>query len=594
MDNQRLILFFALFLMLFLVWDQWQEDYGPKKVDLATETSTIPGMPVERPAINAASATATAGSDSADVPQAMAAAPAADALPAAAKPRSGAHILNSAERVRVVTDVLDVEIDTLGGDIRMVELLAYPVAVDQSDKPTRLMKDNLPNLFVAQSGLLASNSAPDHYAQYTAAKNEYVMAAGSTELRVPLVWTSEDGIRVTKTLIFTPGSHVIDVEHTVENGSAETWKGRQYRQLQRTRPDGSGESAFIYTYTGGVIYSEEEKYEKIDFDDMTEKDLSREIDGGWAAMIQHYFLGAIIPPANENNHFYTKAPGDDRFVLGMVSPGMDIAAGQSGTFTTRFYVGPKEQAVLEELAQDLDLTVDYGMLTVIAKPLFWALDIFHGWFNNWGWAIIMVTLVIKLVFYPLSAASYRSMANMRKLTPKLTQIKERYGDDRQRMSQAMMELYKKEKINPLGGCLPMLVQIPVFIALYWVLLESVEMRQAPFILWIEDLSIRDPYYVLPLLMGISMFVQQKLNPPPPDPVQAKVLMALPFIFTLFFAFFPAGLVLYWVANSVLSIAQQWYVTVKTEKEVDAARAEAKAEKGKDKGKKDKKEESTDD
>lgn len=591
MDNQRLILFFALFLMLFLVWDQWQQDYAPKKVDLATESSAIPGMPVERPAVNTAP---TAPQGGADIPEAKAAAPAADVLPAAAKPNAGAHILNSAERIRVITDNLDVEIDTLGGDIRMVELLNFPVAVDQPNKPTRLMKDNLPNLFVAQSGLLASNSAPDHYAQYTAEKLEYVMDAGSNELRVPLTWTSEDGIRVTKTLIFYRDSHVIDIEHKVDNGSAETWKGRQYRQLQRTRPDGSGESAFIYTYTGGVIYSEEEKYEKYDFDDMTDQDLSREIDGGWAAIIQHYFLAAILPPADENNHFYSKAPGDDRYVLGLVSPSKDIAAGQSASFSTRFYVGPKEQAVLEELTENLDLTVDYGMLTVIAKPLFWALDIFHGWFNNWGWAIIMVTLVIKLMFYPLSAASYRSMANMRKLTPKMTQIKERYGDDRQRMSQAMMDLYKKEKINPLGGCLPMLVQIPVFIALYWVLLESVEMRQAPFILWIEDLSIRDPYYVLPLLMGISMFVQQKLNPPPPDPVQAKVLMALPFVFTLFFAFFPAGLVLYWVANSVLSIAQQWYVTVKTEKETEAARAEAIAEKGKKGKKDDKKEEPSDD
>ncbi|HGX92365.1 MAG TPA: membrane protein insertase YidC, partial [Candidatus Tenderia sp.] len=261
---------------------------------------------------------------------------------------------------------------------------------------------------------------------------------------------------------------------------------------------------------------------------------------------------------------YTKSPGDDRYVLGLVSPAKTVESGQSDTFNTRFYVGPKLQSVLEELAPGLELTVDYGILTVIAKPVFWALEAIHSVVGNWGWAILGVTLLIKLIFFPLSAASYRSMANMRKFTPKIQQLKERYGDDKQRMSQAMMELYKKEKINPLGGCLPMLVQIPVFIALYWVLLESVEMRQAPFILWINDLSIRDPYYVLPLLMGISMFIQQKLNPAPPDPMQAKLLSALPFVFTLFFAFFPAGLVLYWVANSVLSIAQQWYITRKVE------------------------------
>lgn len=547
MDNQRLILFFALAFVLFLTWEAWQADYGPQPV-------------AEAPA-----------SDSAGVPEAPKDVPLAQPQPDAASradtpaaPDTGMEATPTSRRIHVRTDTFDIEIDTRGGDIREADLLQYPVSTKQPDEPFRLLKDTLPNLFVAQTGLLANTSAPDHYAEFRAQQSDYELKPGQDELRVPLVWQDDSGIKVTKTLVFYRGSHVIDVEQTVENGSAEPWQGRQYRQLQRSRPDGSGESAFIYTYTGGVIYSEEEKYEKIDFDDMAEQNLSRDINGGWAAMIQHYFLAAIIPPAEQNNHFYTKAPGDERFVLGLVSPSQTVAPGERASFTTRFFVGPKEQDVLVDLAEGLDLTVDYGMLTVIAKPLFWVLDWFHGLFGNWGWAIIMVTLIIKLIFYPLSAASYRSMANMRKFAPKIQQLKERYGDDRQRMSQAMMELYKKEKINPLGGCLPMLVQIPVFIALYWVLLESVELRQAPFILWINDLSIRDPYYVLPLLMGVSMFVQQKLNPPPPDPVQAKVMMALPIIFTLFFAFFPAGLVLYWLANSVLSVAQQWYITAKIE------------------------------
>lgn len=551
MDNQRLILFFALAFVLFLTWEAWQADYGPQPV-VGSQVESADGVPAAEPPKDVPMAQQTqADTDTkADTP---------------AAPDTGMEASPAGQRIHVRTDTFDIEIDTRGGDIREADLLDYPVASDKPDQPFRLLKDTLPNLFVAQTGLLSDSRAPDHYAVFSAQQTEYELKPGQNELRVPLVWQDDSGIKVTKTLVFYRGSHVIDVEQTIENGSAEPWQGRQYRQLQRSRPDGSGESAFIYTYTGGVIYSEDEKYEKIEFDDMAEQNLSRDIKGGWAAMIQHYFLAAIIPPADQTNHFYTKAPGDDRFVLGLVSPSKTVAAGENASFTTRFYAGPKEQDVLADLAEGLDLTVDYGMLTVIAKPLFWVLDWFHGLFGNWGWAIIMVTLIIKLIFYPLSAASYRSMANMRKFAPKMQQLKERYGDDRQRMSQAMMELYKKEKINPLGGCLPMIVQIPVFIALYWVLLESVELRQAPFILWIQDLSIRDPYYVLPLLMGVSMFVQQKLNPPPPDPVQAKVMMALPIIFTLFFAFFPAGLVLYWLANSILSVAQQWYITAKIEK-----------------------------
>lgn len=556
MDNQRLILFLALSFVLFLGWEAWQEDYAPKPV-----TSSDSSTEMSAPAM--ASSAAQAPSDVPMAQQTQLDQSVKADTPAA--PTTGMEESTSSQRIHVVTDTLDVIIDTRGGDIRQADLLKYPIASDKPDEPFRLMKDSLPNLFVAQSGLLSNNNAPDHYASFKAEKSSFELQPGQDALRIPLTWQDDTGIKVTKTIIFHRGQYVIDVEQKVENGSATEWQGRQYRQLQRSRPDGSGESMFIHTYTGGVIYSEEEHYEKITFDDMKDANLSRDIDGGWAAMIQHYFLGAIIPPKDETNHFYTKSAGDDRFIIGLVSPSKTVNSGQTDTFTTRLYVGPKDQAVLEEMGDNLDLTVDYGILSVIAKPMFWTMSWFHNLFGNWGWAILMVTLIIKAIFYPLSAASYRSMANMRKFAPKMQQLKERYGDDRQKMSQAMMELYKKEKINPLGGCLPMIVQIPVFISLYWVLLESVEMRQAPFIFWITDLSIKDPFYVLPLLMGISMFVQQKLNPAPPDPVQAKVMMALPVIFTLFFAFFPAGLVLYWFANSALSVAQQWYITAKIEK-----------------------------
>jgi len=556
MDNQRLILFLGLSFILILLWEAWDEDYGPKQQ-----------VAIEQGSTQAAQAPQAPG----DVPVAQQTGTEKPAL-LAAPMENTAKAEAASKRIHVLTDTFDLTIDTRGGDIREADLLDYPVSSDKPDQPFRLMKDSLPNLFVAQSGLLSDTVAPDHYAIFTADKDEYKMAAGQNELRVPLHWQDESGLRVTKTLVFKRGTHLVDIEQRVENGTDAAWSGRQYRQLQRSKPDGSGESAFIHTYTGGVIHSEEDHYKKIEFDDMAESNLSRDITNGWGAIIQHYFLAAILPPKGETNHYYTKAPGDDRYVLGLVSRSKSIAPGQSDVFTTHLYIGPKVQKHLEELADGLELTVDYGMLTVIAKPVFWALSGFHSLFGNWGWAILLVTLVIKLIFFPLSAASYRSMANMRKFAPKMQQLKERYGDDRQRMSQAMMELYKKEKINPLGGCLPMIVQIPVFIALYWVLLESVELRQAPFILWIHDLSIKDPYYVLPLLMGVSMFVQQKLNPPPPDPVQAKVMMALPIIFTAFFAFFPAGLVLYWLANSVLSVSQQWYITRKIENAAEAEKA----------------------
>lgn len=395
------------------------------------------------------------------------------------------------------------------------------------------------------------------------------MQDGQDVLNVKLTWQGEGSVKVNKVYTFRRGSFVIDVQHQVENGGAEEWRGSPYWQLQRTPPPSSGGWAMgVYTYTGGVISTPEKTYEKISFSDMAKDSLNRQVLGGWLAMIQHYFVAAWVPAQDQINNFYSKALDDSRYVLGMVGPQSVVPPGAVGEFHNRLFAGPKVQSLLQQVAPNLQLTVDYGFLTIIADPLFWLLEKLYSVLGNWGWAIVVLTVLIKLAFYKLSETSYKSMANMRRLAPELTRLKERYGDDKQRMNQAMMEMYRKEKINPLGGCLPILVQIPVFIALYWVLLESVEMRQAPFILWIQDLSAKDPYFVLPLIMGATMLVQQKLNPPPPDPVQAKVMMALPVVFTFMFLWFPAGLVLYWVVNNVLSIAQQYVITKRVEAGLD--------------------------
>ncbi|MCB1778367.1 MAG: membrane protein insertase YidC, partial [Candidatus Competibacteraceae bacterium] len=488
--------------------------------------------------------------------------------------------LSGGARVHVTTDVFEAEIDATGGDLRRVGLRTYPESVNQPDQPFQLLKDSGPDLFVAQSGLVALNEgpAPNHYASFTADQDAYRLADGQDTLEVRLHWSDPSGIKVVKTYTFRRGSFLVELNQHVENGSADDWQGSQYRQFQRTPPKtkhgffGGG----VITYTGAVISTPEQHYQKISFDEIAKQPLSQSVKDGWVAMIQHYFVGAWIPNAGETDTFYTKAIADQRYVVGMTSTVQSIPSGATGDFRTRLYVGPKLPKVLDEVAPNLHLTVDYGKLTVIAEPLFWLLRAIHGIVGNWGWAIIFLTLLIKLVFYKLSETSYRSMANMRRLAPELTRLKEMYGDDKQKMNQAMMDMYKKEKVNPLGGCLPILVQIPVFIALYWVLVESVQLRQAPFMFWIRDMSIPDPYYVLPLIMGVTMFVQQKLSPAPPDPIQAKVMMSLPIVFTFMFLWFPAGLVLYWVVNNMLSIAQQWVITKRVESGADAVAAKAKA------------------
>ena len=545
MDNVRLFLFMGLALVSLLLYQAWQQDYGTQPTATATDPAT--GQP--RPAVGvpgdirppASNVARSAG----DVPGQQAAQP------------------DAGQVVRVVTDLFDANIQLRGGTLHRVDLPTYPVSLDQPDQPFRLLDDSSQLYFVAQSGLLADDgAAPDHHAEYRVGQAEFRLGEGQQELVVPLHWNDGNGLEVEKRYTFRRDSFLIDVEFVVTNSGSESRTLRQYRQLQRTPPTES--RGMIYTYTGAVVYDPEDKYQKVDFDDMVDDPLSLETSRGWAAMIQHYFLAAWVPERDEINSYYSKALGGGRYMIGLISPDSSVAPGASTTLTSRLYVGPKEQARLTEVAEGLELTVDYGMLTFIAQPIYWLMDKIHGVVGNWGWTIILLTMMIKAVFYKLSETSYRSMANMRKMQPKMTVLRERYGDDKQRLQQAMMEIYKKEKINPLGGCLPIVIQIPVFIALYWVLLESVELRQAPWILWIDDLSTKDPYFILPLIMGASMFVQQKLNPAPPDPMQAKIMMALPIVFTAMFLFFPSGLVLYWVVNNLLSIAQQWVITRRIE------------------------------
>ncbi|MCW8945362.1 MAG: membrane protein insertase YidC [Sedimenticola sp.] len=553
MDNLRLILFFSLAFILMMIWQAWEEDYGPKPQAAATNISQPAGSSETASAVPSAAVPGTQ-TDSTAVPVISS---------SSAVPQSTPALQTSVASVSVKTDLYTMEIGTVGGNIRKVFLNDYPASLGDKENSFQLMKPDVPDLFIAQSGLIGGegSSAPSHETPYQASADSFEMAEGTDQLQVDLFWTSPEGVKVTKRFTYKRGTYLVTVEHLVENSSGKQWVGREYRQLMRTPPENeSASSKLIYTYTGGAIYSEENKYEKIDFDDMQESKLERPVKGGWVAMLQHYFLGAWIPPEDQQGTFYTNALPGNRFVLGAYTPSVSVADGATHSFKTGFVASPKLQDELKAISLGLDLSVDYGWLTVIAQPIFWLLKQIQSVVSNWGWSIILLTLMIKLVFYKLSEASYKSMANMRRMTPRIQALKERFGEDKTRLNAAMMELYKKEKINPLGGCLPILVQIPVFISLYWVLLESVEMRQAPFIFWIEDLATKDPYFVLPLIMGISMFIQQKLNPAPPDPMQAKIMMALPFVFTIFFAFFPSGLVLYWVTNNVLSIAQQWYIT----------------------------------
>ncbi len=538
MDNIRLLLFMALAFVSLMIWEAWQEDYAlPKQqaTDGGIGVAAVPETPDEN-------AVASAGSDTVAGTSAA-----------------------TGRLVRVRTDTLDLLIDSQGATIAEARLIRYPVSVDQPEIPTRLMSRDPDDFFIAQTGLIgvADSPAPTHKVVFQTSQTEYRMGEAEDSLSVDFIWSSPGDIEVIKRYTFTRGNHAFRLEEIVRNGSDKEWKGREYRQLQRSEPQQKS-NALMVTFTGGAIWTPEDKYHKIKFGELAEGQPDLGVKDGWYAMIQHYFLAAFVPPHGETWHYYGKGVGNGRYVIGGYTPVKTVAPGAEAVFGGTVFVGPKLMSELETVADGLELTVDYGWLVFLAKPIHWILEEINAFVGNWGWTIIIFTILIKLAFFKLSETSYRSMAHMRKLGPRIQALKDRYGDDKQRMQQAMMEIYKKEKINPLGGCLPMLVQIPFFIALYWVLLENVEMRQAPWILWIKDLSIKDPYFVLPVIMAVSMFVQQKLNPAPPDPMQAKIMMYLPVVFGAMFVFFPAGLVLYWVVNNILSIAQQWVITHRIE------------------------------
>ncbi|NIM70304.1 MAG: membrane protein insertase YidC [Xanthomonadales bacterium] len=562
MANLRPVLFITLIFLGYLLWVEWQKDYGPRPRQAdspaATSVDAIPSPADEVP-------------EAGDIPDAPGPAdlpPAGQEEPEAVGPAP--QMTAGATTITVITDVLELAIDPVGGTVVSAYLLDYPVELDRPMDKVRLFNPAGEELFIAQSGLLSKQPAPNHTSVYRYGQDRYELPDGAEELRVPLTWADPGGLEVTKTFIFKRDSYDIGVRHTLSNGSGSDWVGSRYEQLQQAQPTQEQKRSFTdpgsYSFRGIGFFSSEEKFEKVDFDEVAEQAYQRSTTGGWLAMIQHYFFAAWIPPGDEPATYSTQEyspSGWPRYIARAVAPPLRVAAGDTHQFGSTLYVGPKLQERLDDIAPGLQHTVNYGIFTVFSKPLFWLLSGIHGFIGNWGWAIVLLTVLIKAAFFKLTEAQYRSMARMRKLQPRIEALRERYGDDRQRMSQAMMELYKKEKVNPLGGCLPILVQIPIFIALYWVLLESVELRQAPFFGWIQNLSARDPYFILPLLNAGFMILTQRLTPTAGmDPMQRKLMNAMPVVFSVMFAFFPAGLVLYWATNAGLSLAQQWYITQK--------------------------------
>jgi len=465
--------------------------------------------------------------------------------------------------VTVTTDVFEVSIDTLGGDIVQVRLLNHLTAMpEDGGVPFELLTRSNSNQYVAQSGLIGKNGTDTAKGRplFAVATNSYQLTNGDQQLNVDLT-LNQDGVKIVKRFQSKPSDYTIGVQYLINNLSYEPWQGTFYGQIKRDSHEPLVESSGgIAPYLGAALRETEKNYAKYDFSDMADESVKTSIQGGWVAMVQHYFVSAWVPPRDDKNAFsLRKLSGQDVYLMGFTGKNLNIPAGGFGEYQAQFYVGPKDQKTLSELAEYLDLTVDYGFLWMVAKPIFAAMKWIYAVVGNWGWAIILLTFVIKILLYPLSATSLRSMAKMRNLQPEMTRLKELYGDDRQKMSQELMGLYKKEKVNPAGGCFPMLLQMPVFLALYWVLLESVEIRHMPWIFWIQDLSAKDPYFILPLVMGASMLLMQKMQPMPTDPMQAKVMQLMPIMFTFFFMIFPAGLVLYWTINNLLSMLQQWYV-----------------------------------
>jgi YidC/Oxa1 family membrane protein insertase len=558
-EMQRVLLLVALAATAYLLILAWNDDYVR-----AVPTQPVATEPTESPA-QAPAETGAERNGSRDVPivKADAAANAGQSL--TDKVEHGSRLIH------VSTGAMSIWIDLLGGDIVRVQLPRYPVSIDQPENPYLLLDRRAGHVYIAQSGLIGRDG-PDGAGQrplYRSVRSEYDLARGGS---VTLSYSS-GGVAIEKVFTFTPDEYVVNLSYRIHNESAQPFEASQFAQLKRDANEVAGATSHALgprPYLGAALTTDDERYRKLTFSDLDKGAFSQVVDGGWIAMLQHYFVSAWVAEPDQENHYYGRRQTDETYIVGYTGPTKRIEPNSTGVFSSRFYAGPKDQDRLALIAPNLNLTVDYGFLWWLADPLFHLLEWLHGLVRNWGAAIILLTLMVKLVLFPLSAASYKSMANMRRVAPQMKRLQERHADDRQKLSQEMMAFYKKEKINPLGGCLPMLLQMPVFLALYWVLFESVELRQAPFFLWIRDLSVMDPFFVLPILMGGSMFLTQALNPPVPDPMQARVMKFMPVLFTVMFLFFPAGLVLYWLVNNLLSLAQQWFITRQIEGGAKAA------------------------
>lgn len=548
-QNIRFFLFAALIVTGMLLYNAWQKDHAAQNI-ASLEKARIQAIENQR--------------QDKDIPNIAQSKP-LENIPSTSDASASTE---NADLISVKTDVLNLSIDRVGGDIVSLTLPAYPEGKEgeASKRPFVLFDQSAKRYYVAQSGLTGPQG-PDQKgvgrAKYQSDQKQYELTQNQDRLVVDLFTKADKEVDITKRFVFYRGEYTIDLEYLIDNHGSKEYKGIFYGQLKR-KPDPAESSGFlgIQTYTGAAVNTPNTPFKKISFKDIADKPFSEVVNGGWAAMVEHYFVSAWIPTPGIEYTYQTSQLPDGASAIGFVGPTVTVGPGKQDNIEAKLYAGPEITEKLKALAPGLELSVDYGVLWPICQPIFWLLKQIYDVVGNWGWSIVIITIIIKLLFYKLSATSYRSMGNMRKLQPKIEALKERHGEDKQKFSQAVMELYRKEKVNPLGGCLPILVQIPVFIALYYVLLGSVELRQAPFILWIHDLSAKDPYYVLPILMGLSMLVQQKLNPPPPDPMQAKVMMLMPVIFTVLFLNFPAGLVLYWFVNNMLSIIQQWAITRK--------------------------------
>ncbi|SDW78945.1 membrane protein insertase YidC [Marinobacter mobilis] len=554
MDIKRLVLFAGLAIVSYMMVLAWNEDYNqPQQLAAANQTS---GQPPQLVSDTTGTGTYASGDEEFSTPETVSS--------GTGLSEAGDSTAISDQLITVTTDVMILKIDRVGGNLVETSLLAYDDKLN-SGQPLKLLENSGGRTYVLESGLIGKNGYDSRRngptPVYQASASSFELEEGADELVIDLTFTADSGVKITKRYSLARDSYKIDVRYLIDNQSASIWEGNFSGKIVRDQsPDPTAQNSLgIQAFLGAVVSTPEDPYEKFTFDDLQETPINQPVTNGWMAFLQHYFLTAWLPERDLQQQFQSTARGSLN-VIGFVSPATVVAPGEQGEIGATAYVGPKIIDRLEQIAPNLDRTVDFGFLFFIALPLFLILEWFHSLVGNWGVAIILLTVLVKAVFFHLSATSYRSMARMRAVAPQLTRLKELYGDDRQRMSQEMMALYKREKINPLGGCLPILVQMPVFISLYWCLFESVQLRHAPFMLWIQDLSVMDPYFILPILMGASMFLQMSLNPSPPDPMQAKIMKMMPLIFTVFFLWFPSGLVLYWLVNNILSISQQWYIT----------------------------------